>query len=64
MAKSKYTLKQIDEWKKKAERWDALDEKISKFYCNTEGEIDEDNPENKGDLLDIGEIAARAFNWI
>lgn len=50
--------------KRKAEMWDTLSEKISKFYVNAEGEYDEDKPENGGDLTDIGEIAAIAFGWL
>lgn len=63
-AKPRYSNKQILEWKKKAERWDKLDDEVSKFYCNKEGTVDEDNPERQGDLGDIGEVAARALNWI
>jgi hypothetical protein len=62
--KPKYTQKQIKQWKDKAARWDKLDDEVSKFYCNAQGEVDEDNPERKGDLGDIGEVAARALNWI
>ena len=48
----------------KAAKWDALDEKISKFYNNEEGEYDEENPEADGDLGTIGEIAATAFGYL
>lgn len=61
----KYTIEQIEQWKLKAEKWDKLDEQISKCYCNENGEYDEDNPEFEGaDLLTIGEIAASSFGWI
>jgi hypothetical protein len=63
-AKGKVGQKQIAEWKRKAEKWDALDDQVSKFYCNKEGEVDEDNPERKGDLGNIGEVAVRALNWL
>ncbi|MCT3671970.1 hypothetical protein HZP71_02360 [Elizabethkingia anophelis] len=39
---------------KKAEKWDALDKDLSKFY-----EEDSD-----GDLGSIGEVAARAFKYL
>jgi hypothetical protein len=58
------SAEQIQEWKKKAEKWDALAGKIDKFYTNEEGEYDEENPENKGDLTDIGEAAASAFGYL
>jgi regulator of RNase E activity RraB len=63
-SKRKISQKQIEEWKRKAEKWDALDDDISKYYCNKDGEVDEDNPEKNGDLGDIGEVAARALGWL
>lgn len=48
---------QIADWKRKAEKWDSLGDKISKFYP-------EENEEAPGDLTDIGELAARAFGWL
>lgn len=48
---------EFTEWKKKAEKWDALYEKISDFYP----ENDNDAP---GDLVDIGEAAAMAFGFL
>ncbi|WP_254562170.1 hypothetical protein [Dyadobacter diqingensis] len=42
----------------KAAKWDALEERIGKFY-----ESDEDD-EPEGDLCDIGEIAASAFGYL
>jgi hypothetical protein len=52
------TQKQIRMWKLKAEKWDALDNALSKFYFDEEGNELE---EGGGDLCDIGETAARAF---
>ena len=40
----------------KAEKWDKLDEEISKFYSEDE--------EEQGNLLDIGLAAARAFGYL
>lgn len=57
-SKPKYTDKQIAEWKKKAEKWDTLGEKISKFYPE-----DSEGHEG-GDLCDIGEVAAMAYGWL
>jgi hypothetical protein len=57
-----YTEEQIEEWKRKAERWDALDEKISKFYFTEDGEEIMDG--EGGDLSDIGEAAATAFGYL
>lgn len=54
------TKKQIAEWKRKAEKWDALDEKIAPFYAEDE----EGNFEKEGDIMDIGEIAAVAFGYL
>lgn len=54
----------LKEWKEKAEKWDVLGGKIASFYINKEGEYDEDQPENDGDLNDIGEVAATAFGWL
>jgi hypothetical protein len=44
--------------KAKAEKWDKLDDKISKFYPEEIGE------EPTGDLGDIGEAAAMAFGYM
>lgn len=60
---TQYTDEQIHEWKSKSEKWDSLAEKISKFYCDKDGEYSEDNAEDGGDLLDIGEVTAMAFGW-
>lgn len=48
----------------KAKKWDELGAKIAEFYCDETGEYNEENPKNKGDLTDIGEIAATAFGWL
>lgn len=55
-----YTKEQIEQWKAKAEKWDALAARIEKFYVNEEGE----EAEEGGDLCDIGEVAAHAFGWL
>ena len=59
-----YLKEQIEDWKSKAQKWDELGEEVSKCYCNSEGEYDEDNPEIDGDLCTIGEMAAEAFGWL
>lgn len=51
---------EYNELKTKADKWDSLDDQISKFYLD-----DEDNEEEfEGDLCDIGEIAAMAFGYL
>ncbi len=56
---------EINALKAKAEKWDALEAKIAKCYCNKDGEYDEENPENENaDLATIGELAAIAFGWL
>lgn len=61
------TPKQIQEWKEKAEKWDALDKEISKYYREPE---DEDYDEafakvaDENGLLGIGEVAATAFGYL
>jgi hypothetical protein len=59
--KSKVSQKQIDQWKAKAEKWDALGEKIASFYPDEE---DGTGEAEGGDLCDIGEAAAMAFGWL
>jgi hypothetical protein len=59
-----HTQDTLETLKAKAEKWDALESKVSEFYLNTEGEYDEENPVRKGDLGDIGEVAAIAFGWL
>jgi hypothetical protein len=58
--KKKPTIKEIEEWKKKAEKWDKLGEKIAKYYEGENGE----EPEEAGDLCDIGEQACIAYGWM
>ena len=59
------TNDQIQEWKKKADKWDALEEEISAVYGYIENNewIEYENGEG-GDLCDIGEKAARAFGFL
>ena len=57
-------LKEIEELKNKAEKWDKLKAKVDKFYLNKKGEYDEENPEEEGDLITIGEIAATEVGWL
>lgn len=53
-----YTEEQINEFKAKADKWDALDEKIGEVYF--QDEEDEDG----ADLADVGELAAQAFGYL
>ena len=55
-----YTTQQIEEFKKKADKWDKLDEKLSSQYFDEDGEP----IEGDGDLTVIGEIAAEAFGLL
>lgn len=55
---------ELKEMAEKANSWDRLEKQIEKFYLNSDGEYDEDNPEEEGDLLAIGELAARAFGFM
>lgn len=52
----------VDIYKDKADKWDALDKKIGSYYIIDEE--DESNFEENGNLLDIGEDAARAFGYL
>jgi len=48
--------------KRKADKWDALEKQIAGFYFDKYGnELDD---EEGGDLCDIGEAAAMAFNYL
>ena len=49
------------QYKEKADKWDALEKKIASYYV-----LPYDDPEEfeGGDLLDIGEAAARAFGFM
>lgn len=62
-----YTQEEIEQFKKKADKWDKLDEEIGKCYGYEaeDGEwveYDEED-ERAGDLIIIGELAANAFGW-
>lgn len=51
-------------WKTKADKWDKLSQEIGEYY-ETEGKDGEEiAPKRKGDLCDIGEVAARAFGYM
>lgn len=57
--------KETQHIKKKADKWDALDAQMTKYYCNENGEYDEENPEIKNaNFCAIGEMAASAFGWV
>lgn len=58
-----YTNEQIEEFKRKADKWDALDAKIKKCYCSVDGGYDDPEIED-ADLGAIGELAASAFGWL
>ncbi|CAL1518151.1 hypothetical protein [Chitinophaga sp. MM2321] len=60
-----YTEEEIETQKRKAQKWDELEEKIAVCYGreNEDGEWEENNDENI-DLCTIGEIAASAFEWL
>ena len=72
-------IKEAQKLLSKAQKWDELDEKISKFYLGQtdvtgdhvydENEFEEDENEfgedgEEGSLLEIGEIAAIAFGYL
>jgi hypothetical protein len=59
-----YTQEQIEEWKAKAEKWDALETEIGKYYPDFDEDDNEIEPVKEGDLNDIGEVAARAFGFL
>ncbi len=57
-----YTEEQINEFKEKAAKWDALGAKIERCYVDEEGN---EVPESDDiDLGTIGELAAAAFGWL
>ena len=57
-----YTKEEIEEFKKKADKWDALGKEIENFYFDEQGN---ERPDEFGDgLLGIGEAAAIAFGWL
>lgn len=53
-----YTEEQINEFKSKADKWDALDEEIGEVYFQDEED------EEGADLAHIGELAAQAFGYL
>ena len=62
MADKNPTPEQITAWKKKAEKWDKLEQEIGEYYA-----LDEDGEEKEddiGSLIDIGEKAASAFGYL
>lgn len=61
------TAADIEAWKSKAEKWDALDAKISKYYQSPEDEDYDADFEKEADengLIGIGEAAAAAFGYL
>lgn len=54
------------QWKEKAEKWDRLDEKISKCYpeYDDHAEENDDDDYDNTDLGTIGELAASAFGYL
>lgn len=58
-----YTEKEIEQWKAKAAKWDALEAKIAACYVDDNGDELEDE-DGGADLCDIGEIAASAFGFL
>lgn len=54
-----YTQEQIEEFKAKADKWDALDEKIGEVYFQ-----DEEDEDGGADLAHVGELAAQAFGYL
>jgi hypothetical protein len=61
LAGAKYKEEQQTSIKEKADKWDALEKKISKYYFDENGD---ENPEVEGDLGDIGLDAASAFGYL
>lgn len=64
----KYTQGEIEQFKRKAEKWDKLDKAIGECYGYEDEsgewvEYDEED-ERAGDLIIIGELAANAFGWM
>lgn len=57
----KLTPEQIDTLREKAKKWDALAKRVDAFYVvDQEGELID---KEAGVLLDIGEVAAKAFGY-
>lgn len=51
------TQEQIEEFKAKADKWDALDVKIGEVYF-------QDEEDGGADLAHVGELAAKAFGYL
>jgi hypothetical protein len=59
-----YSEEQIQEFKRKADLWDALDDKIYKCFFDENGEpLPDDEEDAPADLTTIGEYAATAFGY-
>lgn len=56
--------KVVSKYKEKADKWDKLEAEVAKFYCDKDGEYNEDEPEEQSDLADIGEVCAMAMGWL
>ena len=54
----------IEKFKIISEKWDKLDEKIGKFYENDIDDEENEDGEDEGNLIDIGEVAAIAFGYL
>lgn len=54
-------LQTLNSLQKVSDKWDALDKKIGKYYKDYD---DEEDCENEGSLLEIGEDAAIAFGYL
>lgn len=59
----RYLCAIISDVKDKADKWDALEEKIGKYYAEPEDE-DYDKDMDESGLIGIGETAARAFGFL
>ena len=53
--------KVISEWKRKADKWDALGDKITKYYPDGE---ENDEFDSSDGLIGIGEAAATAYGFL
>lgn len=53
---------ELDLLRTKAQKWDALEARIAKFYLDQDG--NELSDEEGGNLCDIGEVAASAFGFL
>jgi hypothetical protein len=58
------TTKEYLDLKRKADKWDTLNETIGRMYYTEEGEEVDPYAEDGYDLLDIGEAAASAFGYL